>query len=68
MINRAATSYDSPEDNPGAAVMCVHALDHEDLPLCRGVKREDLTDVSRPWAAWPAALRCDECTRQAALI
>lgn len=65
MIRRAATSYDRPDDNPRAAILCVHALDDQDLPLCRSVKREDLVDESRPWAEWSDVLRCDECQRRA---
>jgi hypothetical protein len=65
MIHRAATSYESPEDASGVLVLCVHALDDADLPRCRGVKREDLTDVELPWEKWAAALRCSECERSA---
>ena len=65
MIRRAATSYERPDDNPSAAILCVHALDDQDLPLCRSVKSEDLTDESRPWVEWPEVLRCDECQRLA---
>ena len=60
MIRRAATSFDLVDGSP-ARVLCVHALDDHDLPVCRGVKREDLTDVDRPWAEWPSRLRCGPC-------
>jgi hypothetical protein len=67
MIHRAATSFEAPPDDPRIAVLCVHALDDDDLPLCRGVKREDLTHAPRAFSSWPHSLRCEECGRRAGL-
>jgi hypothetical protein len=64
-MTRAATSHDTPDDDPGLVLLCVHALDNDDLPRCRGVKREHLTDVDLPWEKWPASLLCEECVRRA---
>jgi hypothetical protein len=67
MIRRAATSFEAAADDPRIAVLCVHALDDDGLPLCRGVKREDLTDAPRAFSDWPHSLRCEECSRRAGL-
>jgi hypothetical protein len=70
MDYRAASSF-LPADHDkhpftGVRTLSIHALDHDDLPLCREVKREDLTDLlDRPWSEWSVGLKCGACLRAA---